>query len=337
MKSRAGQGLQMAETSVPEPGIDDVLIRILKTAICGTDVHIYEWNDWARRTINPPLIIGHEFVGTVAAIGSNVRGFAEGDVVSGEGHIVCGHCRNCLAGRRHLCANTSGVGVTRDGAFADYLCLPRANVWHADPSIPVETVAYFDALGNAAHTTLQFDLVGEDVLITGAGPIGLMATAISRHVGARHVVVTDINPYRLELAQRMGATLALDVRTHTIASAQQELGMHEGFDVGLEMSGSAAAFREMLENMIHGGKVALLGILPTDTAIDWTEVIFRSLTIKGIYGREIFETWYKMTTMLQSGLDVSAVLTHRFSADEFEKGFEVMRSGKSGKVLLEWT
>jgi len=336
VKSRAEPGLWMDEVPIPEPGINDVLIKVHKTAICGTDVHIHAWDEWARKHIKPPLIVGHEFAGTVEAVGGNVHDCRPGDVVSGEGHLVCGLCRNCLAGRRHLCAHPSGVGVDRAGAFAEYLCIPVSNVWHAHPSISMEMLAFFDPFGNATHTALSFDLVGEDVLITGAGPIGLMATAIAKHVGARHVVVTDVNPFRLELAHRMGATLALDVRTHKIRDAQTELGMREGFDVGMEMSGSASAFRDMLANMCHGGRIAMLGIQPGGTAIDWDLVIFNSLVIKGIYGREMFETWYKMTSMIESGLDVSAVLTHRFPIGQYQEAFEVMRSGNCGKVVLEW-
>ena len=321
---------------VPEAGINDVLIKVQKTAICGTDVHIYEWDEWARKTIPVPLITGHEFVGVVEEVGDNVHDFHPGDVVSGEGHIVCGHCRNCLAGRRHLCMSTSGVGVNRDGAFAEYLCIPMANVWYCDPSIPTDILAFFDPLGNAVHTALSFDVLGEDVLITGAGPIGMMAAAIVRHAGARHIVVTDVNSYRLELAHRMGATRVVDVTQERIEDVARELGMKEGFDVGLEMSGNADAFRSMLANMCHGGKIALLGIQVSSAAIDWNEVIFNGLTIKGIYGREMYETWYKMTSMLQTGLDVSPVITHRFDYSSFEEGFEVMRTGKSGKVILDW-
>src|SRR5574337_91666 len=324
VKPRSEPGLWLEEVPVPEPGINDVLIRIHKTAICGTDVHICAWNDWAQRTIRPPLVIGHEFAGTVAAVGSNVRSFKPGDVVSGEGHIVCGLCRNCLAGRRHLCAHTAGVGVNRPGAFAEYLCIPAANVWGAAPTIPLELLAYFDPLGNATHTALSFDLVGEDILITGAGPIGCMAAAIARHVGARHVVVTDRNPYRLELATRLGATRAVDIRREELPHIQKELGMLEGFDVGMEMSGNVAAFRDMLANMAHGGRIALLGILPGDAAINWDDVIFKGLIVKGVYGREMYETWYKMTTMLQSGLDVTPVLTHRFPSEKFQEAFDVM-------------
>ena len=337
VKSRPEPGLWMERVPKPEPDINDVLIRILRTAICGTDVHIYEWDPWARKHIQTPLVVGHEFAGEVAAVGSNVHGFAEGDIVSGEGHLVCGVCRNCLAGRRHLCARPSGVGVDRPGAYAEYLCIPVTNVWYADPAIPLEQLAFFDPLGNAAHVALSFDVVGEDVLITGAGPIGCMATAIARHVGARHVVVTDVNPYRLALARRMGASVALDARTEHIADAQERLGMKEGFDVGFEMSGNADAFRAMLGNMCHGARIALLGILPPDTPIDWDLVIFNSLNIKGIYGREMYETWYKMTAMIQSGLDVAPVLTHRFHVDDYQQAFEVMRSRNCGKVVLDWT
>lgn len=337
IKTKPGPGIMIEEVPIPEPGIDDVLIKIRRAAICGTDVHIHEWDEWAQRTIKPPLILGHEFSGVVAAVGANVKDIHEGEVVSGEGHLVCGHCRNCLAGRRHLCANTIGIGVHRDGAFADYLCIPKVNVWFAHATISIDTLAYFDPLGNATHAALSFDLVGEDILITGAGPVGLMACAIARHVGARNVVVSDINPYRVELAKKMGATLALDARTQKVAWAQQQLGMKEGFDVGLEMSGNAGAFREMVDNMVHGGKIALLGILPSDAWLDWTKVIFNSLTLQGIYGRQMFETWYKITAMLESGLDVSPVLTHRFPAETFEQGFEVMREGRCGKVLLDWS
>lgn len=337
VKKKAEPGLWMEDLPVPEPGINDVLIRISKTAICGTDVHIYNWDAWSQKTIPVPMAIGHEFVGTVERTGSNVADFHPGDVVSGEGHIVCGRCRNCLAGRRHLCMKTSGVGVNRAGAFAEYLCIPMTNVWYADPSIPKEITSIFDPLGNATHTALSFNVLGEDVLITGAGPIGIMAAAIVRHAGARHVVITDVNPYRLGLALKMGATMAVDVRTQKIADVQAKLGMKEGFDVGLEMSGNPGALREMLVNMCHGGKVALLGILPQKTEIDWDIVIFSGLTIKGIYGREMYETWYKMTTMLQSGLDVSPIITHRFHYTQFEEAFQVMKSGNSGKVILDWT
>ncbi len=336
VKAKPEPGLWLQEVPIPEYGINDVLIRVHKTSICGTDVHIYNWDEWARKTIPIPMAIGHEFVGRVAAVGSNVRDFKPGDLVSGEGHLVCGHCRNCLAGRRHLCAKTSGVGVNRPGAFGEYLAIPVTNVWYCDPTIPTDVLSCFDPLGNATHSALSFDVLGEDVLITGAGPIGCMATAIVKHAGARHVVVTDLNPYRLDLAKKMGATLTLDVRHETLESAQKRLGMKEGFDVALEMSGSPDALHSMLANMCHGGKVALLGILPRDTAINWDLVIFNGLTLKGIYGREMYETWYKMTVMIQSGLDITPVITHRFHYTEYEKGFEVMRSGNSGKVILTW-
>jgi threonine 3-dehydrogenase len=336
VKAKPEPGLWLEEVPVPRPGINDVLIRIQKTAICGTDVHIYNWNEWARKTIPVPMHVGHEFVGRIAAVGDNVHDFQPGDLVSGEGHLVCGRCRNCLAGRRHLCMRTSGVGVNRPGAFAEYLSIPVTNVWYCDSAIPTDVLTCFDPLGNATHTALSFNVLGEDVLITGAGPIGCMAAAITRHAGARYVVITDVNPYRLELAARMGATLALDIRTQTIEAAQQRLGMKEGFDVGLEMSGHPEALRGMLANMCHGGKVALLGLLPAGTAVDWDLVVFNGLTIKGIYGREMYETWYKMTVMLQSGLDITPVITHRFHFTEFEAAFEVMRSGASGKVILHW-
>jgi len=336
VKSKAEPGLWLEEVPVPEVGAHDVLIKVRKAAICGTDVHIYNWDEWARKTIGVGTVIGHEFVGEVAAVGAHVHDFNEGDLVSGEGHLVCGHCRNCLAGRRHLCMKTSGVGVNRDGAFAEYLCIPQTNVWYCDTSIPLDVLAIFDPLGNATHTALSFDVLGEDVLITGAGPIGLMATAIARHAGARYVVVTDLNPYRLALAERLGATRAVDVRKEKLADVMKALGMKEGFDVGLEMSGSAEAFRDMLSVLCHGAKVALLGIQQPGTQIDWDLVVFNGLTIKGIYGREMYETWYKMTTMLQTGLDVGSVITHRFRHGLFEEAFEVMRSGRSGKVILEW-
>jgi threonine 3-dehydrogenase len=336
VKSKPEPGIWLEKVPIPEVGIDDVLIRIHKTAICGTDVHIYNWNEWAQRTIPVPLQVGHEFVGTVEEIGSNVHDFKPGDLVSGEGHLVCGRCRNCLAGRRHLCMNTSGVGINRPGAFAEYLSIPVTNVWLCDPNIPMDILACSDPLGNATHTALSFDVLGEDVLITGAGPIGCMATAIARHAGARYVVVTDINPYRLQLAQKMGATLTLDTRSAVIEEAQKKLGMKEGFDVGMEMSGNPDALRSMLFNMCHGGKIALLGIFAQETAIDWDLVVFNGLTIKGIYGREMYETWYKMTVMIQSGLDIAPVITHRFHYSEYEEGFEVMCSGQSGKVILNW-
>jgi threonine 3-dehydrogenase len=336
VKSRAARGLWLEEVPEPEPGINDVKIRVLLTGICGTDLHIYEWDEWARSTIPVPLIIGHEFVGEVVSVGSNVADFHPGDIVSGEGHVICGRCRNCLAGRRHLCAHIQGVGVNRAGAFAEYIVVPMMNVWKHSPAIPREIAAIFDPFGNAVHTALSFPVLGEDVLITGAGPIGIMAAAVARFAGARHVVITDINPYRLALAEKVGVRLAVDARTTRLKNVQHELGMKEGFDVGLEMSGSPAAFREMLENMCHGGKIAMLGIPSTELAIDWHHVIFNMLTIKGIYGREMFETWYKMNVMLESGLDISPVITHRFPYQEFERGFEAMRSSQAGKVILEW-
>jgi threonine 3-dehydrogenase len=337
VKSKPGPGLELREVPVPEIGINDVLIKIIKTAICGTDVHIYNWDAWAARTIPVPMHVGHEFVGRVVEIGSNVHDFAPGDLVSGEGHVVCGRCRNCLAGRRHLCMNTSGVGVNRPGAFAEYLSLPVTNVWYCDKRIPTDVLACFDPLGNATHTALSFDLLGEDVLITGAGPIGCMAVAIARHAGARHVVITDVNPYRLDLASRMGATATVDVRSKTLETVEKELSMKEGFDVGLEMSGNPDALCSMISTMCHGGKMALLGIPQEQTAIDWSTVIFNGLTLKGIYGREMYETWYKMTSMIQSGLDITPLITHRFNVTDFEKGFEAMKSGKSGKVILDWS
>lgn len=334
VKREPKPGLWLEEIPEPHLGSNDLMVKILKTAICGTDVHIYSWDDWAQRTITPPMTIGHEFVGEIVDIGKDVSGYSIGERVSGEGHIVCGVCRSCRAGRRHLCTNAIGIGVNRNGCFAEYLSLPASNAWHVHEEIPSEIAAFFDPYGNATHATLSFDLVGEDVLITGAGPIGIICVAIAKHVGARHVVITDINDYRLELARRMGATRAINVQQTTIAECRHELGM-VGFDIGLEMSGNRDAFESMLENMYHGGRIALLGILPNTAQVNWDQVIFKGLTIKGIYGREIFETWYKMQTMLQSGLDISPVLTHRFAFEDFEKGFEVMLSGQSGKVILE--
>jgi len=335
-KVSAGPGLEMIEAPQPTPGVNDVLIKVKRTSICGTDVHIYNWDGWAQRTIKPPMIVGHEFVGTIAAVGANVAGFKPGDLVDGEGHIVCGVCRNCLAGRRHLCKDTKGVGVNRDGAFADYLCIPASNAVHVDPSIPLDVLSCFDPLGNATHTALQYDLVGEDVLITGAGPIGCMATAIVKQAGARKVVVTDVNPDRLALAQRMGATRTVDVSREKLPDVQEELGMKEGFDIGLEMSGVPAALNAMIDNMSHGGRIALLGIMPESAPIDWNKVVFNMLTIRGIYGREMYETWYKMTALIQSGLDITPVITHRMPANEFQRGFDLMRSGRSGKIILNW-
>jgi len=336
VKSKSEAGLWLEDVPVPEYGIDDVLIKVHRTGVCGTDLHIYNWDEWAQKTIPVPNVIGHEFVGEIAAIGSNVIDFKPGDIVSGEGHLVCGRCRNCLAGRRHLCADTRGIGVNVGGAFAEYLTLPKTNVWFCEPPIRRDIQAIFDPLGNAVHTALQFPVLGEDVLITGAGPIGLMAAAVVRHAGARHVVVTDVNPYRLGLARKMGTTLALDVGSQHVSDAQKELGMREGFDVGLEMSGNPRAFQTMVRNMCHGGRIALLGIPEPGIAVDWNAVVFNMLTIKGIYGREMYETWYKMSVMIQSGLDITPVITHRYHYTEFEPGFEVMRSGECGKVILNW-
>lgn len=336
VKSSSGPGLELREVAEPQVGHNDVLIRVLKTSICGTDVHIDQWDDWARRTIRPTMIIGHEFVGEVIGTGEHVYDVSIGEIVSGEGHIVCGRCRNCRAGRRHLCKDTHGVGVNRDGAFAEYLSIPVTNVWHASPDIPLEILSCFDPLGNATHTALSFDVLGEDVLITGAGPIGCMAAAIVRYSGARHVVVTDPNPYRRDVAQRMGATLTVDPREKKLSAVMHELGMQEGFDVGLEMSGNPSALNGMIEVMCHGGKIALLGILPDQVTIDWNKVIFNMLTLKGIYGREMYETWYKMTVMIQGGLDISPVITHRLPYGEFREGFDLMKSGNAGKVILTW-
>jgi len=336
VKRQAKPGLWLEDVPVPEIDINSVLIEILRTGICGTDVHIYNWDAWAQKTVPVPLVIGHEFVGRIVEVGSNVKDVHPGEIVSGEGHVVCGRCRNCLAGRRHLCAETVGVGVNRPGAYAEYLSLPMTNVWHLDPAVPRDIASIFDPLGNAVHTALSFPVMGEDVLITGAGPIGIMAAAVARHAGARYVVITDVNPFRLELAQKMNPTLAVDVSQRSIADVQEELGMREGFDVGLEMSGNPQAFRDMLANMCHGGKIAMLGIPNDDVSIDWNTVIFNMLTIKGIYGREMYETWYKMTVMIQSGLDIDPVITHRLDYQDFEDGFEAMNSGNSGKVVLTW-
>jgi threonine 3-dehydrogenase len=336
VKSRGEAGLWLEDVPVPKIGINDVLIRVDRAGICGTDVHIYKWDDWARKTIRVPTVIGHEFVGEIAEVGSNVADFFPGDIVSGEGHVVCGRCRNCLAGRRHLCAHTFGVGVNRDGAFAEYVALPMTNIWHHPDWVDRDVASIFDPFGNAVHTALSFPVLGEDVLITGAGPIGIMAAAVVRHAGARFVVITDVNQWRLDLAKKLGVTVALNVHEGTLADVQKQLGMTEGFDVGLEMSGSPAALRDMIGNMSHGGKIAVLGIPTEDFAIDWRTVIFDMLTIKGIYGREMYETWYKMTVMLQSGLNISPVITHRFHYTEFQKGFDVMMTGESGKVILNW-
>jgi len=336
VKARAEPGIWMQDVPEPTIGPNDVLIKMRKTAICGTDMHIWHWDDWAQRTIKVPMAVGHEYCGEIVELGSEVRGLSVGDRVSGEGHITCGYCRNCRAGRRHLCRNTVGVGVNRPGCFAEYMSLPAANVFKLPAAITDEIASILDPFGNATHTALSFSLVGEDVLITGAGPIGIMAVAIARHVGARHIVITDVNPYRLGLARRMGASRALDVRSEPIDGAMRELGMEEGFDVGMEMSGVPSAFRELLRTMHHGGSVALLGIMPQDTGIHWDEVIFKGLVLKGVYGREMFETWYKMASMLQSGLDISPVITHRLAVDDYREGFETMASGHSGKVILDW-
>ena len=336
VKAKSEPGLWLQDVPKPTCGINDVLIRVDRTGICGTDLHIYKWDAWAQKTIPVPMVVGHEFVGEVVEVGSNVNDFFPGEIVSGEGHVVCGRCRNCLAGRRHLCAHTSGIGVNRSGAFAEYLAMPMSNVWHHRPGIDLDVASIFDPLGNAVHTALSFPVLGEDVLITGAGPIGIMAAAVVRHAGARFVVITDVNDYRLDLAKKMGVDVAVNVSHESLADVQKQLGMQEGFDVGLEMSGNPAAFRSMIDSMAHGGKIAMLGIPSEDIAIDWNKVVFNMLTIKGIYGREMYETWYKMSVMLQSGLDISPVITHRFGADEFERGFAAMKTGESGKVILDW-
>ena len=336
VKKHSQVGLWLDDVPMPEVGPTDCLIKVDRTGICGTDVHIYNWDAWAQKTIPVPMVVGHEFVGEIVQVGAQVKDFFAGEIVSGEGHVVCGHCRNCLAGRRHLCAHTVGVGVNRPGAFAEYVSIPQTNVWHHDASIDRDIASIFDPFGNAVHTALSFDMLGEDVLITGAGPIGCMATAIAQYAGARYVVVTDVNPWRLDLAKKMGADRVVDVRTEKLSDVQRELGMKEGFDVGLEMSGNPSAFRDMIASMAHGGKIAMLGIPEKEMSIDWNLVVFNMLTIKGIYGREMYETWYKMTVMLQGGLKIDPVITHRFHASEFEKGFAAMRSGQSGKVILDW-
>jgi threonine 3-dehydrogenase len=337
VKSLREPGLWLEDVPEPTIGINDVLIKVRRAGICGTDLHIYNWDEWAQRTIPVPMPIGHEFVGEIVETGSNVNDFHPGDIVTGEGHVVCGRCRNCLAGRRHLCAHTQGVGVNRPGAFADYIAVPMTNIWRHKDDVDLDVAAIYDPFGNAVHTALSFPVLGEDVLVTGAGPIGIMAAAVARHAGARHVVITDVNPRRLELARKMGVTRAVNTTETPLAQVQKELGMQEGFDVGLEMSGNASAFREMLGNMSHGAKIAMLGIPSKDISIDWTVVVFNMLTIKGIYGREMYETWYKMAVMLECGLDIRPVITHRFPYKDFERAFEVMRSGDSGKVILEWS
>ncbi len=336
VKSSREPGLWLEEIPVPLIGINDVLIKVLRTGICGTDVHIYKWDEWAQATIPVPMAVGHEFVGEIVETGANVSDFHAGEIVSGEGHVVCGRCRNCFAGRRHMCAHARGIGVNRPGAFAEYIALPMTNVWPVHGSIPLDVAAIFDPFGNAVHTALSFPVLGEDVLVTGAGPIGIMGAAVAAHAGARYTVITDVNPYRLDLARKMGVTRAVDVRETKLADVQKELGMTEGFDVGMEMSGNPAGFRDMLANMAHGGKIAMLGLPSEEMSIDWRTLIFNMLTIKGVYGREMYETWYKMTVMLQSGLDISGVITHRFHYTDFEKGFEAMISDQSGKVVLSW-
>jgi threonine 3-dehydrogenase len=336
VKSKGQPGLWLEDVPEPKMGINDVMIRVHRTGICGTDLHIYKWDEWARKTIPIPMVVGHEFVGEVVEVGANVADFRPGEVVSAEGHVVCGRCRNCLAGRRHLCKDTVGIGVNRAGAFAEYISAPMTNVWHHKNGVDHDVASIFDPFGNAVHTALSFDVLGEDVLITGAGPIGIMAAAVAKHAGARYVVITDVNEYRLDLAKKMGVTVAHNVKNGSLRDVQKQLGMKEGFDVGLEMSGNPTAFRDMLDNMAHGGKIAMLGIPTEPIAIDGNKVVLNMLTIKGIYGREMYETWYKMTVMLESGLDIKPVITHRFHFTEFEKGFEVMKSGQSGKVVLDW-
>jgi len=336
VKSRPESGLELQDIPEPKPGINDVLIKVQRTGICGTDLHIWNWDAWAQKTVPVPMVVGHEFVGEIVKVGTNVVDFHPGQIVSGEGHVVCGRCRNCLAGRRHLCAHTSGIGVNRPGAFAEYISLPMSNVWVHHDDIDKDIASIFDPFGNAVHTALSFPLLGEDVLVTGAGPIGIMGAAVAKHAGARYVVITDVNPYRLELARKLNLTMAVNTKEKSLEQVQKELGMTEGFDVGLEMSGNMNAFQDMLTNMSHGGKIAMLGIPTEPRAIDWNIIIFNMLTIKGIYGREMYETWYKMTVMLQSGLDISPVITHRYEHTEFKKAFEVMLTGKSGKVILDW-
>lgn len=336
VKSKRAPGLWLEDVPKPQIGINDVLIQVLRTGICGTDLHIYKWDDWSQKTIPVPMAIGHEFVGRIVEVGSNVIDFHPGEIVSGEGHVVCGRCRNCMAGRRHLCAHTQGVGVNRAGAFAEFISLPMTNIWRHDAGVDLDVAAIFDPFGNAVHTALSFPVLGEDVLITGAGPIGIMAAAVVKHAGARFVVITDLNEERRKLAEKVGVTMAVDPRAKPLADVQKELGMLEGFDVGLEMSGSAPAFRDMLVNMAHGGRIAMLGIPNGEMAIDWNKVIFNMLTIKGIYGREMYETWYKMTVMLESGLRIDPVITHRYEYSDFEKGFQAMAAGSCGKVILNW-
>lgn len=336
VKARPETGIWMEQLPIPQHGINDVLIKVKRTAICGTDIHIYNWDAWAQKTIPVPMVVGHEFVGEIIAVGSNVNDFKPGQIVSGEGHVVCGRCRNCLAGRRHLCAHTSGIGVNRQGAFAEYVVLPMSNVWEHRDGIDLDIAAIFDPFGNATHTALQFDLFAEDVLITGAGPIGTMAAAICQHAGARNVVITDVNPWRLELAKKLGPNRTVNVSHESLSDVQKQLGMTEGFDIGLEMSGNAAALNSMIDNMCHGGQIAMLGIQQSDVAIDWDKIVFNMLTIKGVYGREMYESWYKMSVMIDSGMDLSPIITHRLPIEQFQQGFDAMLSGESGKVILNW-
>jgi threonine 3-dehydrogenase len=337
VKREAGKGIWMEDVPEPKIGMNDVLIRVMRTAICGTDLHIYLWNEWAAKTIPVPMVVGHEFVGEIVRVGANVNDFHPGQIVSGEGHVVCGRCRNCMAGRRHLCAHTSGVGVNRPGAFAEYISLPMSNVWEHRPGIDLDIASIFDPFGNAVHTALQFDLLGEDVLITGAGPIGSMAAAVCRHAGARNVVITDLSDYRLDLASALGATRTVNVTREKLADVQKELHMSEGFDVALEMSGAPAAFQDILDNLCHGGRVAVLGIPSGNYAVDWEKIIFNMITIRGVYGREMYETWYKMSVFIESGLDLTPIITHRLPIDDFQQGFDAMESGQAGKVVLDWT
>lgn len=336
-KKEAKPGIWMIDAPIPEMGPNDVMVKIRKTAICGTDIHIYNWDEWSQKTVPVPLITGHEWMGTIEKVGAQVTGYQVGQRVTGEGHLTCGQCRNCRGGRQHLCIKTIGVGVNRQGAFAEYFVLPASNLFTLPDDVPDDIASFFDPLGNAVHTALSFDLVGEDVLITGAGPIGVMAVPICRHAGARHIIITDVNDYRLDLARKMGATRAVNVKNEDLKTVMKDIGMTEGFDVGLEMSGNPSGLRQLIENMRHGGKISLLGIPPKDTSIDWSQVIFKGLFLKGIYGREMYETWYKMNAMVQSGLDVSPIITHQFKAKDYEAAFEVMKSGNSGKVIIDWT
>jgi threonine 3-dehydrogenase len=337
VKETAAPGLSLCEVPDPRPGPGEVAIRVLRTGICGTDLHIYEWDGWARSTIRPPLVVGHEFVGEIVELGAGVTAFEVGEIVGAEGHLVCGRCRNCMGGRRHLCANTVGIGVQRDGAFAERIVMPAGNLWPHTLPIDLDVAAIFDPFGNAVHTAMQFPTMAEDVLVTGAGPIGVMAALVARHLGARHVVITDVSPYRLELAATAGVTRAVDPRTTRLADVQRELGMKEGFDIGLEMSGSGEALRDMIDSMAHGGRIALLGLPSEEIAIDWSKVVFKMLSLKGVYGRRIFDTWYQMSVMVQSGLDLRPVITHRFPAGDYEEAFATARAGRCGKVVLDWT